>query len=81
MSRKTKDSKATENDFQYASAYALQVWRSDGTEMPSEYNQYERVEKGAKSIYEWQNKLGQALAAEIMPQAGRLCLPVRECRA
>ncbi|KAI3332025.1 hypothetical protein HD806DRAFT_177989 [Xylariaceae sp. AK1471] len=68
-SRKAKDSKAAENELQYASAIPIQVWRSDGTEMPSEYDQYERVEDGAKTIIEWQNKLGQALAAELMPES------------
>ncbi|KAI0877324.1 hypothetical protein GGS24DRAFT_498026 [Hypoxylon argillaceum] len=68
-SRKAKDLKATDNEFQYANATAIQIWRSDGTEMPSEYSQYEKVEEGAKPIIEWQNKLGQALAAELMPAA------------
>ncbi|KAJ2976474.1 hypothetical protein NUW58_g8077 [Xylaria curta] len=68
-SRKAKDAKATDNDFQFSNATPLQIWRSDGTEMPSEYSQYERVEEGAKPLIEWQNKLGQALAAELMPGA------------
>ncbi|RYC61366.1 hypothetical protein CHU98_g4846 [Xylaria longipes] len=68
-SRKAKDSKPTDNEFQYTNATPLQVWRSDGTEMPSEYSQYEKVEEGAKPIIEWQNKLGQALASELMPEA------------
>lgn len=70
-SRKAKDLKATDNEFQYANATAIQIWRSDGTEMPSEYSQYEKVEEGAKPIIEWQNKLGQALAAELMPAASK----------
>ncbi|GAP84892.1 putative transcription-silencing protein [Rosellinia necatrix] len=68
-SRKAKDLKAADNENASANAIALQVWRSDGTEMPSEYSQYEKVEEGAKPIIEWQNKLGQALAAELMPSA------------
>ncbi|KAF2971067.1 hypothetical protein GQX73_g2523 [Xylaria multiplex] len=68
-SRKTKDPKAADSEFQYASAIPIQIWRSDGTEMPSEYSQYEKVEQGAKPIIEWQNKLGQALAAELLPEA------------
>ncbi|TGJ84152.1 hypothetical protein E0Z10_g4596 [Xylaria hypoxylon] len=68
-SRKPKELKAAENEFQYANATAIQIWRSDGTEMPSEYSQYEKVEQGAKPIFEWQNKLGQALAAELLPEA------------
>ncbi|KAI0117694.1 hypothetical protein GGR51DRAFT_263150 [Nemania sp. FL0031] len=71
-SRKAKDAKAAENDFQFANATPIQIWRSDGTEMPSEYSQYEKVEEGAKPIIEWQNKLGQALAAELMPGANGL---------
>ncbi|KAI1126117.1 hypothetical protein F5Y10DRAFT_217977 [Nemania abortiva] len=71
-SRKAKDSKSTENEFQCASAIPIQIWRSDGTEMPSEYSQYEKVGEGAKPILEWQNKLGQALAAELMPGANGL---------
>ncbi|KAI0525978.1 hypothetical protein F5B22DRAFT_588542 [Xylaria bambusicola] len=67
--RKAKDSKAADNEFQSTNATAIQVWRSDGTEMPSEYSQYEKVEEGAKPIFEWQNKLGQALAAEVLPEA------------
>jgi len=70
-SRKAKDPKATENEFQFADATPFTVWRSDGTEMPSEYNHYEKVEEGAKPIFEWQNKLGQALAAELMPGASK----------
>lgn len=66
-SRKAKDAKAAEGEFQFANATPLQIWRSDGTEMPLEYSQYEKVEEGAKTIFEWQNKLGQALAAEVMP--------------
>ncbi|KAI1202318.1 hypothetical protein F5X97DRAFT_234797 [Nemania serpens] len=66
-SRKTRDSKAAETEFQYSNATSIQIWRSDGTEMPSEYSQYEKVENGSKPIIEWQNKLGQALAAELMP--------------
>ncbi|KAI0913239.1 hypothetical protein F4823DRAFT_87126 [Ustulina deusta] len=68
-SRKAKDAKAADNEFQYTNATLIQVWRSDGTEMPSEYSQYEKVEEGAKPIIEWQNKLGQALAAELLPEA------------
>ncbi|KAJ3579926.1 hypothetical protein NPX13_g636 [Xylaria arbuscula] len=68
-SRKAKDPKAADNDFQYTNATAMQVWRSDGTEMPSDYSQYEKVDEGAKPIIEWQNKLGQALAAELLPEA------------
>ncbi|KAJ8122124.1 hypothetical protein ONZ43_g1600 [Nemania bipapillata] len=68
-SRKAKDIKAADNEFQYANATPIQIWRSDGTEMPSEYSQYEKVEEGAKPIIEWQNKLGQALAAELMAGA------------
>ncbi|KAI0543037.1 hypothetical protein GGR58DRAFT_5895 [Xylaria digitata] len=68
-SRKTKDPKAADSEFQYANATPIQIWRSDGTEMPSEYSQYEKVEQGAKPIIEWQNKLGQALAAELLPEA------------
>ncbi|KAI1119609.1 hypothetical protein F5Y14DRAFT_446143 [Nemania sp. NC0429] len=66
-SRKARDSKAAETEYQYANATPIQIWRSDGTEMPSEYSQYEKVEDGSKPIIEWQNKLGQALAAELMP--------------
>ncbi|RWA09074.1 hypothetical protein EKO27_g6037 [Xylaria grammica] len=68
-SRKAKESKAADNESQYANATSIQIWRSDGTEMPSEYSQYEKVEQGAKPIIEWQNKLGQALAAELLPEA------------
>ncbi|KAI0432590.1 hypothetical protein F5Y09DRAFT_136221 [Xylaria sp. FL1042] len=68
-SRKSKDSKSADNEFQSTNAIQLQVWRSDGTEMPSEYSQYEKVEEGSKPIIEWQNKLGQALAAEVLPEA------------
>ncbi|TRX98298.1 hypothetical protein FHL15_000943 [Xylaria flabelliformis] len=68
-SRKAKEAKPTDNEFQFSNATPLQVWRSDGTEMPSEYSQYEKVEEGAKPIIEWQNKLGQALASELMPGA------------
>lgn len=71
-SRKTRDSKAAETEFQYSNATSIQIWRSDGTEMPSEYSQYEKVENGSKPIIEWQNKLGQALAAELMPASSRL---------
>ncbi|KAI2624826.1 hypothetical protein GGS21DRAFT_493834 [Xylaria nigripes] len=67
-SRKPKDPKVTE-DIQYANATPFRVLRTDGTEMPSEYSQYEKVEEGAKAIIEWQNKLGQALAAELIPGA------------
>lgn len=67
--RKAKDPKAADSDFQYTNATAIEVWRSDGTEMPSDYSQYEKVEEGAKPIIEWQNKLGQALAAELLPEA------------
>lgn len=70
-SRKTRDSKAAETEYQYANATPIQIWRSDGTEMPSEYSQYEKVENASKPIIEWQNKLGQALAAELMPTASR----------
>jgi hypothetical protein len=75
-SRKAKDLKATDNEYQYANATPIQIWRSDGTEMPSEYSQYERVEEGAKPIIEWQNKLGQALAAELMPGASKQLHPI-----
>ncbi|KAI1430169.1 hypothetical protein F5Y12DRAFT_6133 [Xylaria sp. FL1777] len=68
-SRKAKDSKAVDTEYQYTNATPIQIWRSDGTEMPSEYNQYERVEEGFKPIIEWQNKLGQSLAAELLPEA------------
>jgi hypothetical protein len=77
--RKAKDAKAGENEMQYASATPVQIWRSDGTEMPSEYDQYEKVEDGAKPIIEWQNKLGQALAAELMPESSRSWHPIVEC--
>ncbi|KAI0971316.1 hypothetical protein F4678DRAFT_80443 [Xylaria arbuscula] len=68
-SRKAKDSKTADNDFQFTNAIPTLIWRSDGTEMPSEYSQYEKVEEGSKPIIEWQNKLGQALAAELLPDA------------
>ncbi|KAI1820751.1 hypothetical protein F4861DRAFT_533464 [Xylaria intraflava] len=73
-SRKAKDVKDVKDvkvadDVQFANAIPFQVLRSDGTEMPSEYNQYEKVEPGSKAVIEWQNKLGQALAAELMPEA------------
>ncbi|KAI1351417.1 hypothetical protein F5Y01DRAFT_125925 [Xylaria sp. FL0043] len=67
-SRKAKESKSADSDFQFTNAIPIQVWRSDGTEMPAEYSQYERVEEGSKPIIEWQNKLGQALAAEVLPE-------------
>lgn len=79
-SRKAKDSKVTDNEFQYSNATAIQVWRSDGTEMPSEYSQYEKVEEGAKPIIEWQNKLGQALALELMPGASKWMRPGNNSR-
>lgn len=63
--RKAKDGKAAESEPQSTNSRPLQIWRSDGTEMPSEYSQYEKVEEGTKPIIEWQNKLGQALAAEL----------------
>ncbi|KAI0390920.1 hypothetical protein F5Y17DRAFT_442585 [Xylariaceae sp. FL0594] len=65
--RKARDSKGTETDYQYTDATPICVSRSDGTEMPAEYNHYEKVEEGARPIIEWQNKLGQALAAELKP--------------
>ncbi|KAI1180691.1 hypothetical protein F4777DRAFT_258762 [Nemania sp. FL0916] len=71
-SRKPKDAKGAENEAQYAEAYPFHVKRSDGTEMPAEYSQYERVEEGSKPIIEWQNKLGQALAAELLPDMTQL---------
>ncbi|KAI1276120.1 hypothetical protein F5Y07DRAFT_141025 [Xylaria sp. FL0933] len=67
-SRKAKESKSADSEFQFTNAIPIQVWRSDGTEMPAEYSQYERVEEGSKPIIEWQNKLGQALAAEVLPE-------------
>ncbi|KAI1744194.1 hypothetical protein F4680DRAFT_284453 [Xylaria scruposa] len=71
-SRKAKESKPADSEVQFSNSTPLQVWRSDGTEMPSEYSQYEKVEEGAKPIIEWQNKLGQALASELMPGANGL---------
>jgi hypothetical protein len=70
-SRKIKDVKAAENDVPFANAIPLHVRRSDGTEMPDDYNQYEKLEDGAKAMLEWQNKLGQMLAAELMPGESR----------
>ncbi|KAI1810107.1 hypothetical protein GGS20DRAFT_580151 [Poronia punctata] len=67
--RKTKETKFSDTEYQYADAIPFYIWRSDGTEMPAEYNHYQKVEEGAKPILEWQNKLGQALAAELMPEA------------
>ncbi|KAI1432808.1 hypothetical protein GGR50DRAFT_558894 [Xylaria sp. CBS 124048] len=61
--------KSAVDEAQHEDSLPFRLTRSDGTEIPPEQNQYERVEEGAKAIIEWQNKLGQALAAEVMPEA------------
>ncbi|KAI0206293.1 hypothetical protein F4808DRAFT_406755 [Astrocystis sublimbata] len=66
-SRNPKDSKPTESDFKYVNATPFRIWRSDGSEMPAEYSQYGKVEEGAPKIIDWQNKLGQMIAMELVP--------------
>ncbi|KAI8629463.1 hypothetical protein F5Y19DRAFT_475447 [Xylariaceae sp. FL1651] len=65
-SRKTKDSKATEAEVDHAAAYPIQPCRSDGTPIEGE-DRYTKVEEGEKTMTEWLNKLGQALASELKP--------------
>ncbi|KAI1265625.1 hypothetical protein F5Y18DRAFT_41288 [Xylariaceae sp. FL1019] len=66
MSRnKSQDSKIGGPESQHVQAIPIQVWRSDGSKAINV--DYPEVAPDDRVVIEWQNKLGQALARELMP--------------
>ncbi|KAI1327480.1 hypothetical protein F5Y16DRAFT_399260 [Xylariaceae sp. FL0255] len=66
-SRKSRDSKSVASESHSSPAIPMQVWRSDGSTSIEPI--YEKVDEGDRVVVEWLNKLGQALAQELMPNS------------